>query len=94
MADFICSYIDAGKSFNMVTYFVKKVERMRKARQAKDLAKRPKITSNFQGSYFRGSGKLFVVASQCNQPFLLLHMGTLRLHNKLLCRIDTEFLPH
>lgn len=54
MANFICSYTDAGKSFNMVTYFVKKVERMRKARQAKDLAKRPKITSNFQGFYFGG----------------------------------------
>ncbi|XP_049372615.1 uncharacterized protein LOC125837564 [Solanum verrucosum] len=46
-----------GKSFNEVTNFVKKVEGVRRDRQAKVFAKKAKSTGNFQGSYSRGSGR-------------------------------------
>uniref|UniRef100_M1DDR0 'chromo' domain containing protein n=1 Tax=Solanum tuberosum TaxID=4113 RepID=M1DDR0_SOLTU len=47
----------AGKSFNEVTYFVKKVEGVRREGQAKALAKKAKNSGNFQGSYSRDSGR-------------------------------------
>uniref|UniRef100_M1D8E8 Uncharacterized protein n=1 Tax=Solanum tuberosum TaxID=4113 RepID=M1D8E8_SOLTU len=46
-----------GRSFNEVTNFVKKMEGGRRDGQAKALAKRGKNSGNFQGSYYRGSGK-------------------------------------
>ncbi|KAH0746358.1 hypothetical protein KY285_008015 [Solanum tuberosum] len=46
-----------GKSFNEVIDFVKKVEGVRRDDQAKALAKRAKNSSNFQGSYSKGSGR-------------------------------------
>uniref|UniRef100_M1DHC6 'chromo' domain containing protein n=1 Tax=Solanum tuberosum TaxID=4113 RepID=M1DHC6_SOLTU len=51
-----------GRSFNEVTYFVKKVERVRRDGQAKELAKRAKNSDNFQGSYSRGSGRPMLAA--------------------------------
>lgn len=47
----------AGKIFNEVTDLVKKVKGVRRDGQAKALAKKAKNTSNFQGSYSRGSGR-------------------------------------
>uniref|UniRef100_M1D9J7 Uncharacterized protein n=1 Tax=Solanum tuberosum TaxID=4113 RepID=M1D9J7_SOLTU len=47
----------AGKSFDEVTDFVKKVEGVRSDGQDKALAKKPKSTCNFQGSYSKGSGR-------------------------------------
>lgn len=44
----------AGKSINEVTNFVKKVEGVGKVGKAKALPRRPKGSSNFQGSYFSG----------------------------------------
>uniref|UniRef100_M1DVA5 'chromo' domain containing protein n=1 Tax=Solanum tuberosum TaxID=4113 RepID=M1DVA5_SOLTU len=46
-----------GRSFNEVTNFIKKVEGVRRDGQAKTLAKRAKNSSNFQGSYSKGSGR-------------------------------------
>ncbi|WMV14705.1 hypothetical protein MTR67_008090, partial [Solanum verrucosum] len=45
------------KSFNEVTYFVKKVKGVRRDDQVKALAKKAKNSGNFQGSYSRGSGR-------------------------------------
>ncbi|WMV08780.1 hypothetical protein MTR67_002165 [Solanum verrucosum] len=47
----------AGRSFNEVTDFVKKVEGVRQDGQAKTLAKMAKNSGNFQGSYSKGSEK-------------------------------------
>uniref|UniRef100_M1DT60 'chromo' domain containing protein n=1 Tax=Solanum tuberosum TaxID=4113 RepID=M1DT60_SOLTU len=47
----------AGRSFNEVTNFVKKVEGVRRDGQAKALAKRAKNSGNFQGSYSKGAGR-------------------------------------
>ena len=46
-----------GKSFNEVTNFVKKGERVRQDGHAKVLAKKPNSLGNFQGSYSIGSGR-------------------------------------
>jgi len=54
----------AGKSFNEVTYFVKKVEGVRQDGQGKALAKKAKNSGNFQGSYSRGSGRPTLAAQQ------------------------------
>uniref|UniRef100_M1DSW0 'chromo' domain containing protein n=1 Tax=Solanum tuberosum TaxID=4113 RepID=M1DSW0_SOLTU len=54
--------ISAGRSFNEVTDYVKKVEGVRRDDQAKALAKRAKNSGNFQGSYSRGSGRPSLVA--------------------------------
>lgn len=51
-----------GKSFTEVIDFVKKFKVVRKARQTKALAKRPKSIGSFQGFYSRGSSKLAIVA--------------------------------
>ena len=47
----------AGRSFNEVTDYVKKVERVRRNGQAKAWAKRARNSSNFQGSYSKGFGR-------------------------------------
>jgi len=47
----------AGRSFNEVTDYVKKVEGVRRDGQAKAWAKRAKNSGNFQGSYSKGSGR-------------------------------------
>ncbi|KAH0741272.1 hypothetical protein KY290_034315 [Solanum tuberosum] len=47
----------AGRNFNEVTNFVKKVKEVRRDSQAKALAKKAKSSGNFQGSYSRGSGR-------------------------------------
>jgi len=47
----------AGRSFNEVTDYVKKVEGVRRDGQAKAWAKRTKNSGNFQGSYSKGSGR-------------------------------------
>ncbi|WMV29883.1 hypothetical protein MTR67_023268 [Solanum verrucosum] len=46
-----------GRNFNEVTYFVKKVEGVRRDGQAKALAKRAKNSGSFQGSHSRWSGR-------------------------------------
>lgn len=47
----------AGRSFDEVTNFAKIVEGVRQGSQAKELSKRDKNSSNFQGSYAKGLGK-------------------------------------
>ncbi|WMV09159.1 hypothetical protein MTR67_002544 [Solanum verrucosum] len=53
----------AGKIFNEVKDFVKKVVGMRQDGQAKALAKTIKNSGNFQGSYSRGSGRPTIAAN-------------------------------
>ncbi|WMV49814.1 hypothetical protein MTR67_043199 [Solanum verrucosum] len=52
----------AGKIFNEVTDFLKKEKGVRRDGQAKALAKRAENSSNFQGSYSKGSRRLTLVA--------------------------------
>ncbi|WMV08073.1 hypothetical protein MTR67_001458 [Solanum verrucosum] len=59
----------ARKSFNEVTYFVKKVEGVRRDGQAKALAKKPKSTGNFHGSYSRGSCRPTLAALPIQSSF-------------------------
>ena len=51
-----------GRSFNEVIDFVKKVEGVRWDGQAKVMAKKSKISGDFQGSYSRRSGTPTLVA--------------------------------
>lgn len=59
-----------GRSFIELKDYVKKVYRVRQDSQAKQLAKRPKNSSNFQGSYCRESGRptLIIKATQSAMP--------------------------
>ncbi|WMV59720.1 hypothetical protein MTR67_053105 [Solanum verrucosum] len=52
----------AGRSFNEVIYYVKKVEGVRRDGQAKALAKRANNSGKFQGSYSRGSRRPILAA--------------------------------
>lgn len=54
--------IFVGKSFNNMTYFVKKVEGLRKVGQVNVLAKSPKSVGTFHGSYYRGLGRPVIEA--------------------------------
>lgn len=53
----------AGKCFNEVTNYVKKVEGLKRDVQAKKLAKRSKNSRIFQGSYVSGSGRTTFAAN-------------------------------
>uniref|UniRef100_M1DBS8 'chromo' domain containing protein n=1 Tax=Solanum tuberosum TaxID=4113 RepID=M1DBS8_SOLTU len=65
-----------GKGFNEVTYFVKKVEQVRRDGQTKALSKKANNLGYFQGSYSRGS-KRPTLAAQPIQSFMPASIGHL-----------------
>ena len=54
----------AGRRFNEVTDYAKKVEGVKQDGQARALSRRAKSFGNFKGSYARGSGRPTLVAKQ------------------------------
>uniref|UniRef100_M1CNY4 'chromo' domain containing protein n=1 Tax=Solanum tuberosum TaxID=4113 RepID=M1CNY4_SOLTU len=55
--EFVSFQLQARRSFNEVTNYVKKVEGVRRDGQGKAWAKRDKNSGNFQGSYSKGFGR-------------------------------------
>lgn len=70
-------------SLNKVTYFVKKVKGVRKVGMTKGLAKKPKSSGNFSGSYSHRLAKSAITARQYSQSCLLLPVHISQgLHNR------------
>lgn len=72
-----------GRSFKEVTYYVKKVEGVRRDGQAKALEKMARNSSNFKRTYSRGLGRTMLAAKNIQSTMPAYISNTKELHLKI-----------